>query len=253
MPSLWTIDIVGIPWQRVRNSGIHRFLSAWFVESDDEHANPKGYSLRERVDHSDGVRLTLGLIDDRLAALIAELSPGHRIQFGTNPGHYGTIAGSPRCERTVGWQQLSSDQRSNQWRIWLRSPLTFRRNGLDQPWPAPFQMLDSLRARWLLGCGEPLVDKGAIDQLARGIAVTGAEVSTQESRWAPEPVFGATGVVEWSWVGGAASPDAGHRGAATIERLLMLAEFSGIGAYPQHGLGAVDVEARRINPRRPRR
>lgn len=253
MPSLWTIDITGIPPRRVRNSGIHRFLSAWFAESDDEHADPKCYSLRERVDHRDGVRLVLGLIADRLASLVARIPAGLRIPFGANPAHFGTIAQPPRCTQSATWSDLREDLRSNQWRIWLRSATTFRRSGLDQPWPAPFQILNSLRSRWLLGSNQPLIEEGAIGSLARGIAVTGAEISTEECDWPPETVYGATGVVEWTWVGGPAAPDAGHRGARTVEQLLRLAEFSGIGAYPQHGLGAVDVEARRVNPRHPRR
>lgn len=253
MPSLWTIDIIGVSSRHVRNSGIHRFLSAWFAESDDEHANPKCYSLRERVDGRDGVRIVVGIIDDRLASLIAELPAGHGIQFGERPGRFGTVARAPWCTQTTTWADLLADQRSNQWRIWLRTPMTFRRNGLDQPWPAPFQILDSLRSRWLLGSGTPLIEKDAVAQLARGVAVTGAELSTEDCSWPPEQVFGATGVVEWTWSGGRPAEEAGHCGAATVEQLLRLAEFSGVGAYPQHGLGSVDVEARRTDPRHPRR
>ncbi|MBP8921434.1 MAG: CRISPR system precrRNA processing endoribonuclease RAMP protein Cas6 [Micropruina sp.] len=246
-------DIVGVSPRYVHNAGIHNFLSAWFAETREEHVDPKAYSLKQRISGPGGAQIVLGVIDDELEGLVAAIPPGQPMQLGANTGRYGFVAHTPQRVRDETWAELSTPWNTNQWRIRLRSPVAFRRSGLDQPWPAPFQVLDSLRRRWLLGRRQPLIAEDAIDGLARGIAVTGADISTEECRWPPKkPVFGARGAVEWTWVGGPAAHNAGHRGARTVEQLLRLAEFSGVGAYPQHGLGAVDVEAQRVNPRRPR-
>ncbi len=101
MPSQWTIDLVGIKPHQVRNSGIHRFLSAWFAETGTDHRDLKAYSLRERLDHRDGVRLTLGVIADRLAPLISAIPVGQPIQFGDNPGRVATVGVAPSCRSPV--------------------------------------------------------------------------------------------------------------------------------------------------------
>ena len=248
MPSLWELQITGIDASHVRATGIHRFLSAWFGETTDEHNTIKGYSVRERVDERDGVTLRLGCVSDSLAELVAEIPAGLPVQFGTTYPHNGLVAQPPRCVTEESWDDLKTYQGTTQWRLRFLTPVSLRSDGVDQPWPHPYSVLNGLAAKWeRFG---PPAQPSYQEEFGRGVGVTGAELRTVLSDRAPRPVFGAEGSVEWTWLGArrCANPD----GVPAIERLLRLARFAGMGSYAQFGSGAVGVVGRRADPKRPR-
>ncbi|MFT4228489.1 CRISPR system precrRNA processing endoribonuclease RAMP protein Cas6 [Micropruina sp.] len=252
MPSIWAIDIAGVQSAHAHPSGVHNFLSEWFAESHAEHHEQKSYSLRGRIDDPEGkgMRVILGTTSDALADSIERIGPGKRITFGNSGRHIGTVIDSPTLLTRASWNDLARPRAVNQWRIWMSTPLAFRRNGVDQPWPAPFQVLAGMQRRWPRDSVP--VDAGEIDLLARGVAVTDVEIRTTLCEWPPANAWGAEGMVEWTWLGLRGDATGPSSETFAIDSLLRLAEFCGVGGYPQHGMGSVRVDAFRVKPRNPR-
>lgn len=247
MPSSWVIEFAGVSGRDVRASGLHRFLSAWFGEDADDHAQPKGYSLGERADRGTAVAVVVNCVSDRLGALLAELPPGQTVQFGHS---FPKTARVSRCDLVAEatWADLSHYLGTTVWQLEFLSPVSVRRHGVDQPWPAPEPLLAGVAAKW---------DRWAPSRAewseadARALLVTGVQLSMAQSQDAPVPTWGAVGRVEWTWdFEDRRAPAAGPE---RVERLLRLAEFTGLGAYPQHGLGRVRVGGRRPEPGQPGR
>ncbi|QLQ16297.1 MAG: CRISPR system precrRNA processing endoribonuclease RAMP protein Cas6 [Micropruina sp.] len=250
MPSIWEIEFAGIDPNHVRSSGIHHFLSAWFCETDPEHRSLKGYSIGNRVNHEHGVRIEIRCVDDRLADLVAAIPSGQPVQFGTTFARTALVLVPPRCVAGSSWENLSRYRGTTQWRLSFRTPTVVRHHQIDQPWPAPHPVLRGLQAKW--DAWGPTIVPAFDNGTAAQVTVTGADLRTEQTRQAPIPLWGATGAVEWTW----ARPrprrsDAGN-GVEVVERLLGLAQFSGIGSYTQHGLGLVEISGRRAETGKPR-
>lgn len=239
MPSGWEIDFVGIRPSHVRASGIHRFLSNWFGEGPEEHLSAKNYSIWHRADHADGVTVEVRCVDDRLADRLAAIPQGLPVQFGVRHPQVARVSSPPRCSRRRTWEELSEYRGTTQWRLHFRTPTVLRHGQIDQPWPAPHPVLRGLQRTW--SAAGPTLPTSFDDTVATSLAVTGADIRTEHTALAPQPLHGATGMVEWTW----AAPETAER-AAVVERLLGLAEFTGIGSYTQHGLGSVAVAGRRV-------
>ncbi len=248
MPSSWLIEFSGVRGADVRASGLHRFLSAWFDEDPVSHADRKGYSLGGWREDQGSVVTVVNLVSDLLQERLSELPNGAEVRFGHS---FPKIARVERCElvKEASWEQLGVYSGTTQWQIEFLSPVSVRRHGIDQPWPAPGPLLSGLAAKWTKWA--PTATEWS-DTDDRSVLVTGVELSMKQSRHTPTPTWGAVGRVEWTW-------DAVDRrspvdGPERIERLLRLAEFSGMGAYPQHGMGRVQVSGRRTpDPRAPRK
>jgi CRISPR/Cas system endoribonuclease Cas6 (RAMP superfamily) len=157
------------------------------------------------------------------------------------------VRSQPRVVNQLSWAELSQPLGSNQWQVALLTPTAIRRDGIDQPWPAPIPLLEGLARKWA-ECSSSALPLTADD--LRPVLVTGIELSTQPTTDTPakDPVWGAVGMIEWTWNGRDRS--APPHGAHKIERLLRLAEFTGLGAYPQFGLGRVQVTCRAAHPGR---
>lgn len=251
MPSVWEIQFCDVDPSHVRSSGIHRFLSAWFRETQSEHSGLKGYSVGPRRDDRSAVAIEVRCVDDRLADLVASIPAGQQVQFGTTHPRLAAVRVPPRCMATMSWAELATYRGTSQWRLELQSPVVVSYGHVDQPWPAPAPILRGLDAKW--SKWGPQVDSTYDERLAGLIAVTGADLRTVECHLAPTPVWGATGAVEWTWLGVQTTrhADLSH-GATIIERLLALSRFTGIGGYTQHGLGSVAISGRLANTRRHR-
>lgn len=243
MPSSWLIEFEGVSRHDVRPSGLHRFLSAWFGEDHEQHTDRKGYSLGERGERERAVTVVVRCVSDRLGALLSELPPGQAVTFGhTFPKHARVRDCVQLAEAT--WDDLAVPLGTAVWQIEILSPVSLRRHGVDQPWPAPGPLLAGVAEKWATYAPSPLPWS---DEDSRAILVTGVELTMEQSRDAPVPTWGAVGRVEWTW--DLTDRSAPADGPARVEQLLRLAEFTGLGAYPQHGLGRVRVSGRRPEPR----
>lgn len=245
MPSSWLIEFEGVSGRDVRASGLHRFLSAWFGEDPEQHSDRKGYSLGERRDREGAVSVVVRCVSDRLGALLAELPPGQEVQFGHTFAKQAHVRGCSLLTE-VSWEDLTEYLGTAVWQIEFLSPVSLRRHGVDQPWPAAGPLLAGVAAKWTAFGPAPMHWS---EEDARAILVTGVELTMEQSRDAPVPTWGAVGRVEWTW--DSRDRRAPIDGPVRVERLLRLAEFTGLGAYPQHGLGRVRVSGRAVEHGQP--
>ncbi|HBX81082.1 MAG: CRISPR system precrRNA processing endoribonuclease RAMP protein Cas6 [Propionibacteriaceae bacterium] len=243
MPTIWEVRISGIEPSNVRMSGMHRFLSAWFSETDVEHASRKAYSVKSRLDGSAGVAFRIGCVEDGLAQALSTLQSGRAIQFGTTFPRVGIVE-SVTCVAESTWADLAADLGTAQWRLEFTSPCVVRTAGVAQPWPEPFALLRGLAVRWPAQEGAAEFDESA----ARAVAVTSATIRDVAYLDAPTPLRGAVGTAEWTWVPARSGLPSTDEGRHTIERLMRLAEFAGMGGYVQHGMGSVVVAGRAGKP-----
>lgn len=245
MPSTWDIAF-DIPEPRlVRPSGVHAFLARVLAEESDAHRNRKPYCLT-------GVSIKYGLavvgvsfINDGAAAIFSDVTAGEDVWFGKSDDGAGTVAAPPRLTREATWEELAEIGPREGWGIELRSPMCFRRGKLSQPWPSPERILNSLADNWELGTGEEFpLEFPEVSALA----ITDVRLETVRTPLTPTPTAGAVGSLEWRWAPNAKyAPDT--EGAAAVSALLGLAEFSGVGAYTQFGLGQVRVTSLEPHPR----
>lgn len=251
MPSTWMIEFGGIDPVHVRTTGIHHFLSAWFDETEAEHRSVKPYSIGNRQDSRRGVRLEVRCLDDRHGALVETVPVGHQVQFGSTFAHTAEVVHAPQLLAETTWEELAVYRGTTQWWLTLRTPTVVRRHTVDQPWPAPHAVLRGLHDKWnAWGPARGPFD----DRLAGHVAVTGVELRTELTEAGRLRLHGAVGIVEWAWVAPEPGSDSPKRfGAAEVDSLLALAQFAGVGAYTQYGLGSVDVSRRRVSPSTRRR
>ncbi len=244
MPSTWEIAFDIPEPHLVRPSGVHTFLARILAEGSDAHRGRKPYCLT-------GVSIRYGLavvgvsfIDDGAAALFSSVTAGEDVWFGKSDDGAGTIAAPPRLTREVTWDELAEIGPREGWSIELRSPMCFRRGKLSQPWPSPERVLNSLADNWELGSGEEFpLEFPEVSALA----ITDVRLETVRTLLTPTATAGAVGSLEWCWAPNAKyAPDLA--GAAAVSALLGLAEFSGVGAYTQFGLGQVRVTSLEPHP-----
>ncbi|SHJ67787.1 Uncharacterized conserved protein [Tessaracoccus bendigoensis DSM 12906] len=247
MLTLWQLRFEVEDERKVFPSGVHALLGKWFQEGA-EHHDPKAYSILGLASGEGVVDVLVGLLDGGLADRLALMPPGLPHVFGDD-GNQGFLALPPHLVRQAAWGDLARLGPERGWSLELITPLCFRRGSLASPWPDPFKMIASLATRWRLGTGEEppfeIPD-------SREILVSYANLETLEMWGTPQnttergrgprrrQVVGAVGDLEWRW-----APDTRHGdgadGAAALNRLLGLCTFTGVGAYPQFGMGAVRV------------
>lgn len=214
MPSRWTWDVDG-PLDR---RATHRRL-AWWLDSDHK-AKSKAWSWTET---STGIEI--GLLDD---ALVERLLAG---------------AGEAVTQvETVLWENMRRSASRRAWVVEFVSPVTFRRGNRLYPWPSPSAVLGSLRASWR-EFAAPHIGDITLDLQHDPVVVTAISGASEVERFVlherPDssgkkvPVMvtagGFRGRVTYA-VDGGCDPD-------TIESLMTLMPFAGIGAHTTRGFG----------------
>lgn len=237
MPSTWEIAFDVPNPRRVQPTGVHAFLARVLDEAAEAHLRRKPYCLT-RVSIRYGIAVVgISFIDDGCALAFSEVHAGEEVRFGRTSDGVGTVAAPPRLVGEMTWLELAEIGPMSGWEIELRSPMCFRRGDVSQPWPAADRVLNSLADSWTLGTGEPLPFE--FPEVS-ALAITDVRLDTVRTVLTPAPTAGAVGHVEWRWIPNAKYAP-GAEGAAAVSALLGLAEFAGVGAYTQFGLGQVRV------------
>lgn len=256
MPGVWEIAFLGVEPKRVFHSGIHALLGNWFREKD--HHAAKGYSILRIHDAGAAVVATIGLLDSKLEELLSLMPAGFRHRFGSSTDHIGLVAAPPNQIQHATWDELLGVASAREWLLQFETPICFRRNSMPSPWPDPARIIQALANRWRLGAGE---DPPFEVPDPRHVLVSAVDLETIEmpgtaqtrrrgpSRHHGPPVVGALGEVEWRWMPDKryADPKSGGR---ELNSLLALCDYTGVGSYPQFGMGSIGVSVLDAGQRR---
>lgn len=212
MPSIWRCRWSGSA--ELDRHAVHRTLSRWL--DADHHAQRKPWSWL-----ADSPGLLIGLLDDQLVDRLVSSADA------TGTSIWQVAATS--------WSELRNGRDRNEWCIEFVSPVTFRRGNRFVPWPAPSAVFGSLRATWR-HFGAPEVGDLDLDLSLDPLVVTALSGASRTDRVTVHRhesvvVGGFAGTVRYA-LDGTADP-------RSIDALVRLAPFSGIGAYTTRGFGGV--------------
>jgi len=212
MPSLWRCR-----WPEPAGpdrQAVHRTLSRWL--DGDHHAQRKPWSWVVQTPD-----LLIGLLDDQLA---------ERLRSGAD------TASMPVAQvAAASWAELRSGRVRDSWQLEFVSPVTFRRGNRFLPWPSPSAVFGSLRAAWR-HFGTPEGGDLELDLRLDPLVVTAVCGASRTER---VPVHQRDSVLVGGFVGTVRYAIDGAADAHTVDTLVRLAPFSGVGAYTTRGFGGV--------------
>ncbi|MGH3942384.1 MAG: CRISPR system precrRNA processing endoribonuclease RAMP protein Cas6 [Pseudonocardiaceae bacterium] len=216
MPSLWRCCWTASA--EPDRQTVHRTLSRWL--DTDHHAQRKPWSWASAVESSDR-ELLIGLLDDQLA---------ERLRGGADATNMPVTQVA-----AAGWAELLGGQARDCWQLDFVSPVTFRRGNRFLPWPSPSAVFGSLRATWR-HFGSPEVGDLDLDLRLDPLVVTAFHGASRTERVVVHKqdsvlVGGFIGTMRYA-IEGAADPQ-------TVDALVRLAPFSGVGSYTTRGFGGV--------------
>ena len=213
MPSLW-----GCRWNGAADldrSAVHRTLSRWL--DGDHHAQRKPWSWTGVSDRE----LLIGLLDDRLT---------DRLRSGAD-----ATSMPVRQVAATSWSELRSGRARDCWQLEFTSPVTFRRGNRFLPWPSPSAVFGSLRAAWR-HFGAPAVGDLELDLRLDPLVVTAVCGASRTER---VTVHEQASVLVGGFVGTVCYSVEGAADRRSVDALVRLAPFSGVGAYTTRGFGGV--------------
>jgi CRISPR-associated endoribonuclease Cas6 len=233
MPSRWQITAPGTEACTIRMEHLHAVVSRWLEPDDAAHrAKTKPYTLSRPTGGADGAVFEVGLLDDALVnRILTAASPGIRVRLGSR---FSRLGPGPRQLAAISWQQLAHPRTTTTWCLRFATPTTFRRGNSFTPWVAPKPLLGGLRATWRAFCPAD-VPPIELNLSSDPVWVSDVDGANQILTLGGLTVSGFVGRARYVC-------DAGPGVAATVDRVMRLAEFAGVGAYTTRGLGKVELE-----------
>ncbi len=232
MPSRWQIVLPGVDASLVRVEQLHAMTSGWFDDTADAHqARAKPYSITPPRPAGDTTTFNVGLVDDSMVdRLLTRTAPGVRLRLG---GQHTRTVQAPTQVAGLSWSTLDATP-ADSWCVNFATPTTFRRGNNFTPWPAPKAVLGSLRATWRHFAP---ASAGALDlDLATDpVWVTDIDGANEVVKVNDRTVSGFVGRIRFTC-------DAPAHVAASIDRLIQLAPYSGVGAHTTRGFGVTRPE-----------
>jgi CRISPR-associated endoribonuclease Cas6 len=205
---------------------------------------PQGVTL-DQANPAQTVTVRVASTDPDLEALAAtwEQQPIPELRFGGAAWQVEEITSDPARHPWAGRASytdlvaagVQAEQRgTHHWTFAFRSPVTFRRKGLNMPFPLPELVFGSLLDRWNAAAPMPFPDDLREQALAR-IAVESVDLhSVRLATKGNALQIGTVGQVTYTLTG---SLDLAGR----IETLARFAAYSGIGAGVARGMGTAQL------------
>lgn len=227
MPSRWEITLPGVDAATVRSEHLHAVVSGWLDRGGGHHAQHKGYSVVPARQIDGAVVIEVGLVDDRLIDRLAtHAAQGVRVRLGSQ---WSEVARSPRQVAGTPWHSLAASGPASAWCLRFVTPTTFRRGNAFTPSPALEAIIGSLRSRWDR-FAPASIGPVKLDLSMKPLWITDIEVTSQVSKVGGLTVSGFTGRIRFAC-------DSGDEVSATVDRLVRLAPYTGVGAHTTRGFG----------------
>lgn len=233
MPSRWFVPVPALDPARVRPHFVHSAFTAWFDHTGPEHYSgekPYSVSLLTRDDH--------GRTGVEIATLTEEaeqrLKTAVKARTPVRLGNQIREVQQPVLERHETWEQLAQHSGATQWRLDLVTPATWRTGDRASPLPDPRTIVKNLTQAW--------VAWGTIDlPPAEGsVWISDLDLRSEPLRLRiggtggcplDITVPGVTGTLVLRPTGPPAS----------LDSLVRLAAYTGIGSFTRRGLGVTRV------------
>ncbi|BCB74579.1 CRISPR-associated endoribonuclease Cas6 [Phytohabitans flavus] len=231
MPSRWRLLLPGIDPATVRLEHLHAVVCRWLDDSDEAHrAQTKPYSVSPPIAATGGTAVEIGLLTEPPAdRLCQQAQAGTRVRLGSS---WSTLHTAPQQVTAESWQALAdiSDTNGDQaWCLRFLTPTTFRRGNSFTPAPTLPAILGSLRRSWR-DFAPPDLPPLVLDLSADPVWLTDIDVASQTVRVNDRVISGFTGRLRFVC-------DTDSQAAASVERLVRLAAYAGIGAHTTRGFG----------------
>ncbi|GLI00900.1 CRISPR system precrRNA processing endoribonuclease RAMP protein Cas6 [Phytohabitans aurantiacus] len=235
MPSRWLATLPGIDPAAVRLEHLHAVACTWLDDSDEAHrAKTKPYSISPPIEAPGGAAIEIGLLTDQAADRFRQRVPaGTRVRLGSA---WTTIRTPPQPVASTPWAALLAGKDCRAWSLRFLTPTTFRRGNAFTPTPNLSAILGSLRRTWREFAPADLPPL-ELDLSTDPVWLTDIDVASQTVRVNDRTVSGFTGRLRFVF-----DTDGESEAAASVDALVRLAEYAGIGAYTTRGFGMVRQE-----------
>lgn len=230
MPSTWRVPITGVRPGDVTARGLHAVVSSWLDGSDDakHRAGRKPWTCSPLFADKKELAVEIGLIDDRLAAVLASsAAKGTTIHFGPLGA---VVPDDPRPVAGMSWTQMidgAVPRRS--WRFRFVTPTAFRSGNVDQTMPQPGSVIGHYRRVW--NEFAPDRDEANVDLKQAKLSVASLDGRTVEFMGRFGRRAGFVGEIEIQ----SSSNDEALR--TRIDAVMAVAPFSGTGTDTTAGMG----------------
>jgi CRISPR-associated endoribonuclease Cas6 len=232
MPSRWALTLPGVNAADVKLEYLHALVCRWFDDSDEAHrASAKPYTVSPAQATPGGITVEIGLLNDNLPdRLRAAAAPGTRIRLGTT---WSTITHPPVQVAAIPWTDPTTPT-PTAWCLTFLTPTTFRRGNAFTPAPNLTAILGSLRHAWQRFAPAE-VPQPTLDLARAPVWLTDIDVRSHLVRVNNLTISGFTGRLRFTC-------DGTPQQAATVDQLVRLAPFAGVGAYTTRGFGVTRTE-----------
>lgn len=233
MPSRWLLTLGDLDLEAgpVRQEALHAVISRWFDPTREAHnAKVKPYAISPIGNGPKGPAIEIGTITESAeVALHRAARPSRRLRFGSQ---LATIADPPTRIATETWTKLGTASAARAWCLQLLTPTTFRRRNRSSPWLAPETVLHGLADRWLAWSTLDAIELTRTE--LQSVWVTDLDGRNEVLQLNGSTVSGFVGRIRYE------CDD--EKVAKSVDRLLRLAAYIGVGSYTTKGLGVVRLE-----------
>ncbi|WP_431956895.1 CRISPR system precrRNA processing endoribonuclease RAMP protein Cas6 [Nocardia lijiangensis] len=231
MITRWGVPLTGIDPRRVTLTQLHAVASR--LADRDHWSSPKPWSARPPRFH-DGLCVLeiVTLTAEAAHHLHSTATPGTGVRFG--PQH-GAILTPPHPLATTTWHDLhTATPTEPAWTLRFRTPATFGNRDRFSPWPDPSAVARSLTTRWNTLNPNPTQQLDQDPRTWHRIWVSDVQARTELLPLPGLTVPGFHGLIRYRCED--------HDTAHTLHRLLLLAEYAGLGRYTTRGLGVITLD-----------
>jgi CRISPR-associated endoribonuclease Cas6 len=236
MPAVYSVPLVGFDPAQIPPHHLHAAMCGALGRHD---AQVKGWSVGPMAAADGVVDLVVRCADDSLRGSVVEaFAVGSSLVFGREQA---LVVGPPRLVVEVSWGALATASGADRWDVEFLTPMSIQAGKRYSPFPGPFSVVPSLRARWsALSPAAMAMERFDTAELASVwvSAIGGTTVVQHIAHQKPVP---ARPLVVPGFVGRVTYRCPDPQVAGRVDCLMRFAEFSGIGANTSHGLGAVRV------------
>ena len=229
MPSQWWISLNKVPLP-TRMEHLHAVVTKWFDVGKLHWDNTKPYSISPLAERNGEYGFQVGMMLDELPDLLMrQLNHNPNIRLGQTK----IVVSTAEEVKAESWEELQTWNNTTSWKLELLTPTTHRTGTRNSPLPNIPAIVRGLSNHWQLWSTEPNFSCD-IKDLSKALWVSDLAITSTLVELQRQPVSGAVGLMQLRCTDVKLAPHA--------DRLLRLANYSGIGSFTLKGCGVCEVQ-----------